>query len=203
MIKRFFLFCVLIRIICISQAADLPTQSLEQKRINLSNIVKLGTKVNQANLPFPYDYLLTQPLMTKGIEKYYQCTAIIQTVYAKKNSTNNTFFRIILMLLKPNSKLKEKEAPVVELAFITMNFKELPQTIINDVLDTNIPFGKSLLKNHFKTRSRDRQYFSVSCDNVLSSLTHCTLNRKLYGRSNTLLRKDNNRWIARVVEILM
>jgi chorismate-pyruvate lyase len=83
-----------------------------------------------------------------------------------------------------------------------MNFNELPKKVIADVLNTDVPLGKSLLTNHVKTFSTERSYFSVRYNKVLFSLTHCDLDSKLYGRTNTLIRADNNRWIAHVVEIL-
>ena len=169
----------------------------------------MGIKVCRDVLPAPYNYLLTQPLMTKGIEKYYQRTPFIQTIYAIKNQHNNTYYRAIMMLIKDskarnNVQLaqRKKEVMVVELAFITMNFNELPEKIIEDVLNTNVPFGKLLSNNHVEVHTTDRTYFLVKCDKVFASLTGCHLNSKLYGRTNTIIRADNNKWLAHVMEIL-
>jgi hypothetical protein len=167
---------------------------------SLSTIDKIAKPVSQSSLPVPYNYLLTQPLMTKGIETYYQRRAIIQTIYAKRSG--NSYSRVILMLLDKNNVKKKKEALVAELAFISMNFSELPENLIADVLNTNIPFGKLLLTYHVKTASINRSYFAIKCNRLLSSLTHCKLNTKIYGRRNTLIRTDNKRWVAKVVEIL-
>lgn len=190
----------------ITHAASKYFDTPDQRFTNLNQIT---TRVNQSMLPHPYNYLLTQPLMTKGIEKYYQRTAIIQKIYAKKNKRDNTYYRTIIMLLdhnkaRNNARLaqKKKEVMVAELAFITINFNALPQKVIANILNTNIPLGKLLLTHHIKTSSINRSYFSIRCDAVLSSLTHCNLNSQLYGRTNTLIRMDNKQWIARVVEIL-
>ena len=97
---------------------------------------------------------------------------------------------------------RKKEPMVVELAFITMNFNELPKKVIASVLNTNVPFGKLLSDNHVNISITDRTYFLVKCDKVFSSLTRCQLNSKLYGRTNTIIRADNHKWLAHVVEIL-
>ena len=95
-----------------------------------------------------------------------------------------------------------KEEKVVELAFITMNFNALPEKIIKDVLNTNVPFGKLLSNNHVEIFVTDRTYFWVKCDKVFASLTRCHINSKLYGRTNTIIQANNNKWLAHVVEIL-
>ncbi|STX55633.1 Uncharacterised protein [Legionella beliardensis] len=192
-------------------SSDIAPQSHSiEKMMSFTNIPKMATsRVTQSSLPSPYNYLLTQPLMTKGLEKYYQRTPIIQTIYAKKNKHDNTYYRAIIMLVdsnktrnNPELAQKKKEAAVIELAFIRMNFNELPKKVIADVLNTNIPFGKLLLNNHIKTFSTDRSYFSIKCNEAFSSLMRCKLNSQLYGRTNSLIRMDNNRLIAHVVEIL-
>ena len=79
------------------------------------------------------------------------------------------------------------------------------QTLVNNAyiqLNTNVPFGKLLSNNHVKISIKDRTYFSVKCDKLVASLTHCHLNSKLYGRTNTIIKADNNKWLAHVVEIL-
>ncbi len=190
-------------------AIDLQVNGIQQKMKSLANIDKMATRVSESVLPIPYNYLLTQPLMTKGVEKYYQRTPIIHTIYAKKNKSTNTYYRAVMMLLDRNKARndvhlaqKKKDLMVVELAFITMNFNELPKKVISDVLNTNIPLGKSLFSNHVKTFTKDCSYISIRCDKVVFSLTHCKVNSKLYGRTNTIVRADNKRWIAQVVEIL-
>ncbi|MBI2786985.1 MAG: hypothetical protein HYX60_12055 [Legionella longbeachae] len=207
------LFYILIFFLNLSNAASVsitsPSNRLQKQINDLSNIIKKGTKVSTNLLPSPFDYLLTQPLMTIGIEKYYKRTPIIQTIYASRNQHNATYSRVIIMFIDGNKKrnnakraLEIKEAVPVELAFITFNFEELPKDIKLDILNTNIPFGKLLVTHHLKTSYRDRIYFSVECNNFLAPLVHCNLNSKLYGRTNTIVRTDNKKWIAHIVEIL-
>ena len=212
MLRIFYLFCLLIIIFKISYASLSITpqaQNINEQMLSLINIHKMAIRITQSRLPSPYNYLLTQPLMTKGLEKYYQRTPIIQTIYAKRNKRDNTYYRTIIMLVdsnktrnNPELAQKKKEAAVIELAFIRMNFNELPKKVIADVLNTNIPFGKLLLSNHIKTFPTHRSYFSIKCNEAFSSLMHCKLNSQLYGRTNSLIRMDNNRLIAHVVEIL-
>lgn len=190
MLKKLLIFFMLI-------SCQVYAQNIGQTMNYLSTIDKIAIPISESSLPVPYNYLLTQPLMTKGIETYYQRKAIIKTIYAKRSKVYNYYSRVILMLLD-----KKKETQVAELAFITMNFNELPENLIRDVLNTNIPFGKLLLTYHLKTASINRSYFAIKCNHQLSSLTYCKLNTRLYGRHNTLIRKDNKRWVAKVVELL-
>ncbi len=179
-------------------------QNIEQQ---MNSIVKLDKlrPLSQKELPIPYNYLLTQPKMTIGIEHYYQRKAFIKTIYTKQGKKH--YSRIILMVLN-NSKTKAnidpspEESAVAELAFITMNFKELPINLKNDVKNTNIPFGKLLEIHQIKTASLNRSYFSTKCNKMLANLIFCKINETIYGRRNTLIRTDNNLWVAQVVEIL-
>jgi hypothetical protein len=166
-------------------------------------------ELQQSQLPAPYDFLLTQPLMTQGLESHYGRTPIIQPLYAKMNDNDNTYSRTIIMLVdrdavrnNPELAKEKSETVVVEVGFITMNFNALPEALIHDVLNTDIPFGKLLETYHIKTESVGREYFSIHCGNELALLTHCELNKKIYGRKNTLIREDNKNWVARVVEVL-
>lgn len=168
-----------------------------------------GFQVSVEDLPVPYNYLLIQPLMTAGIEQYYHRTALIKPVHAQRNNKNNTYSRVIYMILdreqsnvRSNEKHKNREQLIVELAFITINFNELPTEVINDILKTNIPFGKILQKYKLKTYSVGRSYFSLICTPDLVKLVYCRKNHLIYGRTNTLIREDNRKWIARVLEIL-
>ncbi|MBA2648921.1 MAG: hypothetical protein H0U75_04830 [Legionella sp.] len=168
----------------------------------------MSIKISLNKLPIYVHYLLTQPLMTKGIETYYQRTPSIQTINASKNRHNNTYHRLIRMLvdrsISNNVKLaqSEQEIKVVELAFITMNFNALPKNIIYDVQNTSIPFGQLLINNHIHISNRHRSYFTVICNSQLRLLMNCHLKSTLYGRKNTIVNAKNQKWLAHVVEIL-
>ncbi|MCL9685569.1 hypothetical protein [Legionella maioricensis] len=167
-----------------------------------------SSEVNKECLPTPYDFLLVQPLMTMGIEKYYQRTPSIQLIHGRMDQKRNTYSRAIYMLLDRNkykseiSKPKDPKQVVVELAFITINFNELSEQAIAAILNTNVPFGKILINNKINTFTEDRAYFSVKCNFDLVRLLHCRKNNIIYGRVNTLIRKDNKKWVAKVIEIL-
>ncbi|MCC5013927.1 MULTISPECIES: hypothetical protein [unclassified Legionella] len=169
----------------------------------------LEQNINKDKLPEPYNFLLVQPLMTMGIEKYYHRTPKIEIISAKKDEQANTYSRAIVMLIDGNKKRDDvniaqlrNEAVAVEFALITMNFSELPDKVITGVLDTKIPFGKLLVINQLKTYDTGQQYFAVQCDSVIEHYLHCPKNSRLYGRTNTIIRKDSQKWIAQVVEIL-
>ena len=187
-----------------------PESKEIQLKVNqLAEINKIGTKVDSSQLPSPYNELLTQPLMTKSIEKYYARSAIIKTIFAAQEPAKNTYQRAIVMFIDSNKERNQpdlaqtkKEVIVVELAFITMNFNELPKNMIEEILHTNTPFGKLLVKYHLQILTQDRSYYKVRCDSALASLIHCNLNDFIYGRTNTIIRADNKKWLAHVVEIL-
>ncbi|KTD67239.1 hypothetical protein Lste_3445 [Legionella steelei] len=212
-IKKLFLFFPLMAVMFFFKTIAVngaPESKKIQEEINkLAAINKIGIKVSSAQLPSPYNELLTQPLMTQGIEKHYGRRAIIKTIFANQNSENNTYRRSIVMLVdsnkernEPNFAQTKKEAMVVELAFITMNFNELPKNMKEEVLQTNIPFGKLLIKHHIQALSQNRNYYKLQCGRALASLINCNLNASIYGRTNTLIRADNKKWLAHVVEIL-
>ncbi|HAU1394473.1 TPA: hypothetical protein JBI43_15805, partial [Legionella pneumophila] len=58
------------------------SHATKSKNINqidsLFNTVKISTILSKDNLISPYNYLLTQPLMTTTLEKYYQRTSRIK-----------------------------------------------------------------------------------------------------------------------------
>ncbi|WP_238589535.1 hypothetical protein [Legionella cincinnatiensis] len=213
MIKRlFFIFPLMtLLLVCkISTANSTSTIETTLLEVNkLAKIDKIGEKVNLSQLPSPYNVLLTQPLMTEAIEKYYDRTAIVKTIGAYLEQSKNIYHRSIIMLVdrnkvrnKPDIAQTKKEAIVAELAFITINFDELPKKLVNDVLHTNIPFGKLLIQYQVKVLTQDRNYFKVSCNKALATLISCPLNHPVYGRTNTIIRADNKKWLAHVIEIL-
>lgn len=167
-------------------------------------------RIDETKLPAPYAYLLTQPLMTKGIERHYGRTAIIQILYAEQNEEKTIYSRIIRMLLDNNKQRNNPQLAqrtnqtfIAELAFITINFSALSKPMIKDVISTKLPFGALINKHHLNVISSDRSYFTIKCSKDLAALTHCTLNKTLYGRRNTLVDVKSRQWLAKVVEILL
>ncbi|KTD61436.1 hypothetical protein [Legionella spiritensis] len=194
-------------------AANEQHNLVHQRVHDLAALLKqddlIAAQVDLESLPSPYNALLTQPLMTTGLTSYYQRTPKIQTLFAKQNKVQKTFSRAIIMLIDKNRirnnveiARNKKESIVIELAFITMNFNELPKQIIDHILHDNIPFGQLLADHRIDTLTKDRAYFSLHCTKALSDLIHCKVNSTIYGRTNTLINKKNHRWLARVVEIL-
>ncbi|HAT8179159.1 TPA: hypothetical protein JA361_06710 [Legionella pneumophila] len=189
------------------------SHATKSKNINqidsLFNTVKMSTILSKDSLISPYNYLLTQPLMTTTLERYYQRTSRIKVITAFINPHNNTYSRIIILYVDRNKKRnnvdlaqKKNEIIPVELAAIKINFEELSEKLITDIIHTNIPFGKLLTQHHLQVFSKDRSYFSLACNKMLASLIHCKPNKKLYGRTNLLVRADNKKWVAQVIEIL-
>lgn len=166
-------------------------------------------KIEQSQLPKPYNFLLTQPLMTPTLEQYYARTAIVQTQEATFDARTNSYSRTIVMMIDSNKERnnaecaqKNNEAVIIELAFIKINFNELSKEIINEIRHTNIPFGTLLHSHHVKIRTKNRCYFTTPCTKKIASYTHCELKKTLYGRMNTIIRADNKKWLAQVMEII-
>lgn len=202
---------IIFLLITLASHAKIPlvsTELIKQMKSVSTELLKADA-VEQNVLPIPYNYLLIQPLMTIGIETYYSRKPIMQTVYALNNHRNKIYSRASLMFIdkdksrnNPQLALERNETITVELAFITMNFKELPQEVIGDVLTTNIPFGKSLSSHQVKIDTKDRSYFSLRCDKNLFAILACKPNARVYGRTNTIINADSGLWLAHVVEIL-
>ncbi len=147
--------------------------------------------------------------MTQTLEQYYKRTPIIQTQSTHFDSIQNSYARTITMLIdrdkqRNNAAYAQKTgaAQAIELAFIKINFSELPKEVIERIRHTNTPFGKLLEKYKIKILTQNRVYFTIACTNEIASLMPCDLNKILYGRKNTIVRADNNQWLAQVVEIL-
>nr|HEN5517625.1 hypothetical protein [Legionella pneumophila] len=117
------------------------TKSIHTNQVDsLFNIVKMSTVLSKDSLISPYNYLLTQPLMTTTLEKYYQRTSRIKVITAFTNPHNNTYSRIIILYVDRNKKRnnvelaqKKNEIIPVELAAININFEELPEKLITDI----------------------------------------------------------------------
>lgn len=215
MIKKIILYFLIIQLVA-SFSPIFATSSvkeavvIQERMDNLSiflNIKGLTTvAVNKDSLPNPYNFLLSQPLMTLGIEQYYQRTPEIKTIYAKQDRKNNRYSRAIYMVLnkekKNNSKLRKSDNVTVELAFITINFGALPNKVVKSILQSKIPFGKLLANNKIDILTKDRAYFSVRCTDDLIKILPCKTDTPVYGRINTLVRKDTQNWVAQVIEIL-
>lgn len=147
--------------------------------------------------------------MTQTLERYYKKTPIIQTQSTHFDSAQNSYARTITMLIdrdkqRNNAAYAKKigAEQAIELAFIKMNFSELPKEVIEEIRHTNTPFGKLLEKYHIKILTQNRVYFTTACTKKIASLIPCELNKVLYGRKNTIIRADNKHWLAQVVEIL-
>ena len=168
------------------------------------------TYAKPGDLPAPYDFLLTQPLMTLGIAKHYQRQPKLRKpLYVINNSHEKVYSRAIIMIVdndkhRDDALLADKKAEttIVELGLITMNFAALPPKVIDGVLHTQTPLGALLADNAIKTQSQNRRFFKIHCNNALAPFLNCAKHPVLYGRTNTLIRSDNGQWLARVVEIL-
>ena len=185
------------------------TNELTRKAISKKYFQSESLKVKQEELPTPYDYLLTQPLITIGLEKHYQRTASIKIINFSLNESDGIYTRSILMIVDSNKKRndaitagKNHEEVPIELAFIEINFNELPDNITSAITHAKVPFGTIIKKSGLKTYSTDREYFAITCENKLAELIHCKPNAQVYGRKNTIKKKMDNKWIARTLEIL-
>lgn len=189
--------------------ASSNTIELNWSRFNTHFKALKFNSIAENTLPYPFKCLLTQPLMTKGLENFYQRTAIIQVITAINNPQEHTYSRMIVMNIdsdiarnKPDMAQKDHTQIPIEVALITMNLQQLPPSLIEKVMHSNIPFGRLLLQHKLKTISKSVNFYSLPCNHELAQLIHCPVNKTIYARTNTLYRTDNHQWIARVWEIL-
>jgi hypothetical protein len=164
--------------------------------------------IKKTDLPPPYDYLLTQPLMTTAIEHYYQRTAQIQALYQFYDAKHKINSRGVMMYVdkdknRDNALLAKQtgQAVTAELGLISMNFAALPEAILEDVTHSSKPFGALLVEYHIPTKRIENRYFKISCQGPFLQYFFCK-NGFLFGRSGTLVRTDDHQWVAQVVEIL-
>lgn len=164
--------------------------------------------IEKNNLPKVYHSLLTQPLMTKAVENYYQRTAQVQPLYQFYDTKQMINSRAVIMYVdkdknRNNALLAHSlgQAIVAELGMISMNFAALPPGVIDGVKHSAKPFGALLLEYHVPTRRIDNRYFKITCENIFLPYLNCP-NGFLFGRTGTLIRTDTQQWAARVVEIL-
>lgn len=157
------------------------------------DIIFLDRNLSQNQLPKPFDYLLTQPIMTLSLEKHYHFKIKIKKITSKLN--HNIYTRAVIMYL--DSPAHE----TVEFALIKINLSALPKKMINEIMFSDTPFGKLLALNHIDTSSKVKAYFSIKCNPSIQKYTHCILNQKIYGRTNIIVDQDN-KWLAKVVEVL-
>lgn len=147
--------------------------------------------------------------MTPTLAQYYKRTPIIQPQSTHFNPTKNIYARTITMLIDRDKQRnnvsyaqKKGTAQVIELAFITINFNQLPKEVIEEICHTNTPFGTLLEKHQIKILTQNRAYFTTACTPEITSFMPCELNKVVYGRKNTIIRADNKQWLAHVMEIL-
>ncbi len=148
--------------------------------------------------------------MTHGVADYYQRTPKIRTpLYVINNPEKKSFHRAILMIVDNNKQRNDAlaadklgESTIVELGLITINPAALSPDVMNDIVNTQTPFGAVLMQHHIPMHSINRYYFKINCDATLAQYIQCTLDKTLYGRTNMLVRNDTQQWVAQVVEIL-
>lgn len=161
------------------------------------------------HLPPPYNFLLTQPVMTAGIAQYYQRTPKIRTpLYVIYEPTQQLLSRGIVMIVdrqsqRDNALVADQlgEAMKVELGLIQMNLAALPEAMIDTLRSSQTPFGALLVEFNIKTYHQCSQYFRIIC-RAIAPYLGCDYDTVLHGRANTLLNVDNGQWLARTVEVL-
>ncbi len=165
--------------------------------------------VKENNLPHPFNFLLTQPIMTQGIAEYYQRKPQVRSpLYALEDQSLMTYSRAIIMIVDNNQKRNDatladqlNQSTITELGLITINQNSLPEGFLTQLQNTHHPFGSLLLKYQIKTQDTHRDFFKIECNDLLHKYLNCKIGTELYGRTNTLV-NEQGIWIARAVEIL-
>jgi hypothetical protein len=166
------------------------------------------TPCQQAALPAPYDLLLTNPLMTLGIEKYYQRILKIRApLYTLQDTKQQLLSRAVLMIVDKDARRNQAQIAdaqgqslVVALGLIQIYYAALSPLMLEEILTTQNPFGALLAQHKIMTQQKDSHYFNVKSGSIFSE--YFPNKTVLYGRTNTLTRQDNGQLLAHVVEIL-
>ncbi len=165
--------------------------------------------VRKSELPVPYDFLLTQPVMTLGIAHYYQRTPKVRPpLYVVEDAQQHIYSRGIIMIVDKNARRDDasradhlRQSTIVELGLININTAVLPEGFLDEIRHSRTPFGALLAKYQVKTHDTDQYFFKIQCQKVLRLNLGCSRGQMLYGRTNTLVNQQNIR-VANVVEIL-
>ncbi len=162
--------------------------------------------LDQHSLPSPYNFLLTRPLMTTAIQRHYQRTPQIQTLYQLYDLKQSITSRAVIMYVdqdqnRDNALLAKQmgQAITAELGMIHINFSALAEAMIYEIEHSCKPFGALLLEFGIATHRVHNRYFEIT--NIFPNYLSCN-KKSVFGRSSTLLRADNQRFLAHVVEIL-
>ncbi len=153
--------------------------------------------------------LLTEPLLTPAVAHYYQRTPQIRMPLQIIEDTHHAhYYRAIVMMidkcLRDDAIAADKDGQsvVVALGIISMQFSVIPVEMREDIQNSNIPFGTLLLKHRIKTENIGVGFFKLYCDEYLATILQCQAGTILYGRTNTLVCRDNQMIIAKVLDIL-
>lgn len=164
-------------------------------------------------LPRPMRFLLSQPLMTQGIQQFYGRTPKIrppiQTYYPVDE---NTYFRAITMIvdqdpIRDHALIADGcgESQTVALGLIHMHLAALPDDLILAVLKGQTPFGALLTQHSIPTQSHYVYYQVLDRYGFLRTYLPQVVDSQVpfyYARTNTLRDSRTGVWLARTFEIL-
>ena len=215
--KRIILWLMLLMTGVIAQASTLSWQnSALIPLVQFFNQSKLPRSawpgiylVKKSELPVPYDFLLTQPVMTLGIAHYYQRTPKVRApLYVVEDVKQHSYSRGIIMIIDKNAQRDDasradqlQQSSIVELGLININTAVLPAGFLDEIKHSRTPFGALLAKYQVKTHDTHQYFFKIQCNKVLRQNLGCSRRQMLYGRTNTLVNEQNIR-VADVVEVL-
>jgi hypothetical protein len=215
--KRVILWLMLLMTGVIAEASSLTWQNsaliplvqfFNQSRLPQSAWPRIYL-VQKSELPIPYDFLLTQPVMTLGIAHYYQRTPKVRPpLYILEDAKQHSYSRGIIMIVDKNAQRDDasradqlQQSTVVELGLININTEVLPAGFLDEIKQSRTPFGALLAKYQVKTHDTHQYFFKIQCNKLLRQNLGCRCRQMLYGRTNTLANEQNIR-VADVVEIL-
>lgn len=151
-------------------------------------------------LPAPWDRLLTAPLMTPELARFYQHTPRIERLLEVHSRSTGLLARAIRMVV--DVKGSPDKTRVIEAALILINLSALPLDVREEALQTEIPFGTLLEREGVQVQSKERQYFKLSCSPLFVWLLDCRPDAVFYGRTHLLVDATTRAWLARVLELV-
>lgn len=151
-------------------------------------------------LPAPWDRLLTAPLLTPGLARFYERSPRIERLLEVHSTSTGLLARAIRMVVDVKGRPNEKR--IIETALIVINLSALPAGVREGVLQTDLPFGALLERERVQVQSKGRQYFKLSCSPLFVWLLDCSPDAVFYGRTHLLVDAATRTWLARVMEVV-
>lgn len=150
--------------------------------------------IESTEVPEPYRQLLVHTGdMTSRLESFHGGTLVLTVLH--REHTSEAYRREVVL------RMAETGAPV-EYGAIEIVLEAFSPEVRGKILEEHLPLGGLLNEFGVAYYSRPRAFLRLAADEMLSRLFGARGAGVFYGRSNELLSADDDRVLARIVEVL-